>query len=55
MNDILANETEWQLTPEEIRSVEGFENTSDEVVELIQSTFSLLTLALYESCQLEYQ
>jgi hypothetical protein len=55
MNDLLANEAEWQLTPEEIRNVEEFENATDEDVELIQSTLSLLTLALFESCQLEYQ
>lgn len=55
MNELLANETEWRLTPKEIRSEKGFEDASDEDVELIQSTFSLLTLALFESCQLDCQ
>jgi len=48
MKDLKATEDEWRLTPEEIRSVEGFENASDEDIELIQSTFSLLTLAFYD-------
>ena len=29
MNDLLANEADWRLTPEEIRSVKGYEDTSD--------------------------
>ena len=53
MNDLKANEAEWRLTPEEIRSVEGFENSSDEDVELIQSTLSLLALAFYEGYLME--
>ena len=55
MNDLIANEAEWQLTPEEIRSAEGFENASDEDVELIQSTFSLLALAFYEGYLMEQE
>lgn len=55
MIDLKATESEWQLTPEEIRSVEGFEDATDEDVELIQSTLSLLALAYYESYQLECQ
>lgn len=48
MNDLIANEAEWRLTPEEIRNVKGYEDTSDEDVELMQRTFSLLALAFYE-------
>jgi hypothetical protein len=48
MKDLIANEAEWLLTPEEIRSVKGYEDTSDEDIELIQRTFSLLALAFYE-------
>lgn len=53
MNNIFDNEAEWRLTPEEIRNVEGFENSSYEDVELIQSTFSLLSLAFYEGYLME--
>jgi hypothetical protein len=53
MNDLIANEAEWRLTPEEIRSAKGFEDATDEDVELIQTTFSLLALAFYEGYILE--
>ena len=53
MNDLKANEAEWRLTPEEIRSVKGYEDTSDEDIELIQKTFSLLALAFYEGYLME--
>lgn len=53
MKDLKATEDEWRLTPEELRSVEGFENASDDDIELIQSTFSLLTLAFYECYLME--
>lgn len=48
MKNIIDNEAEWLLTPEEIRSVKGYEDTNDEDIELIQRTFSLLALAFYE-------
>ena len=40
---------EWSLTAEKIRSVAGYENTTDEDIELIIRTFTLLALAFYES------
>ena len=53
MKNLLAKEADWQLTSEEIRSEKGFEDATDADIELIQRTFSLLTMALFESCQLE--
>ncbi|HCY77656.1 MAG TPA: hypothetical protein DHV28_17225 [Ignavibacteriales bacterium] len=53
MNDLKANEAEWRLTPEEIRSVKGYEDTNDEDIELIQRTLSLLALAFYEGYLME--
>jgi hypothetical protein len=55
MKDLIENEAEWKLTPEEIRSEKGFEDTTKEDVELIQKTLSLLAMAFYESYQLELQ
>ncbi len=43
------DEYEWSLTDEEIRSEEGFENATDEDVQLIRQTFALLSLAMFES------
>lgn len=40
---------EWSLTAEKIRSVAGYENTTDDDIELIIRTFTLLALAFYES------
>ena len=40
---------EWALTPREIRSVKGFENASEEDIELIIKTFALLSMAYFES------
>ena len=40
---------EWSLTSKEVKSVKGFENASEEDVDLIISTFTLLSLALFES------
>ncbi len=51
---MLTNESkdekyEWSLTDEEIRSEEGFENATEEDIQLIRETFALLSLALFES------
>lgn len=43
------DEYEWSLTDDEIRSEEGFENATDEDIQLIRETFALLSLALFES------
>lgn len=42
MNIIFENETDWRLTPEEIRAVKGFEDATDDDVENIINTFALL-------------
>lgn len=48
MNNIFENEADWRLTPEEIRAVKGFEDATDDDVENIINTFTLLGQAFYE-------
>lgn len=48
-NDEKYEEYEWSLTDEEIRSEKGFENATDEDIQLIRQTFALLSLAMFES------
>ncbi|MBV2196306.1 MAG: hypothetical protein KUL78_07365 [Flavobacterium sp.] len=51
---MLTNESkdekyEWSLTKEKIRAVAGYENVTDDDIELIIRTFTLLALAFFES------